>query len=128
MRKVKKPLFAEIRYGHTFVLEAFGRAKEGEFFHCAFGGCRMEYFILLCRNDGARYKVGRTCCGKVGLELPSELAKVKLAKGEIRYLSEKKSTQKEVKAVPKETSKPEVKIMPGKLSKEEIRELIDELD
>lgn len=63
----KREPFEEIAVGHTFKLNGAGRAKEGDFFWCAFCGGRGKNYYEVERDDSATYQVGERCLGLVGL-------------------------------------------------------------
>jgi len=61
------PEFTSIVLGHSF--ETIEVGTQSQYFWCAFCGSRAKYFILIEREDGRRFKVGRTCLEKIGLSI-----------------------------------------------------------
>jgi len=114
MKKSKRPTFEEVVFDATFKVVGAGDMPKGEHFWCSFCGGRGIHFVLLERNDGQAFKVGRTCLGRVGLELPKSVKKVT-----IRRIGIEKKKAEEVKKPEKvEEKKPEkVEKKTGKIEK-----------
>lgn len=110
--KSKRPTFEEVTYDKTFKVVGAGDMPKGEHFWCAFCGGRGIHFVLLERNDGQAFKVGHTCIGKVGLELPKSVAKVTIK----RVSTEEKKPAKVEKE--KKPAKVEKKEKAAKVEKE----------
>jgi len=125
--------FADVAVGHKFEIVKVDTVPKGECFHCAFCGGRGIHFVKLRRDDGGFYKVGKTCLGRVGLELKEEVKKPapKVAKKATKKKVEVKTKKKvEVakKQPPKEVSKKKVtKLEKGEMSDDELQDLLSEL-
>lgn len=125
-----KPSFEEVIHDAKFEVVGAGTMPEGEYFWCAFCGGRGIHFVLLKRlTDNSTWKVGHTCIGRVGLELPKSVKKV-VIKREVE-----KKTPKVVEKKTKLKSKEKVAEEPkaDKLKKEEVtpetlEDLFEDLD
>jgi len=76
--------FSEIVYkidydkGGGWEVVGIGDSPKGTFTWCAFCGCRIKHCILVRRLiDDACFKVGRDCVGRVGLEVPKDVRRLR---------------------------------------------------
>lgn len=68
--KSKKPTFEEVAFDATFkIVGVEVLQQEEKYAWCSFCGGRLRHPVLLERNDGKAFRVGKTCIGRVGLEL-----------------------------------------------------------
>jgi len=134
-----KPNFAEIIQDAKFEVVGAGTMPEGEHFWCSFCGGRGIHFVLVKKlTDNTTWKVGKTCLGRVGLELPKSVKKVVIkreGKKEPVKVAEKKEpvkvAEKKAESEPKEkeAKKPKVeKLKKEEVSPEDIENVFEELD
>jgi len=68
--KSKKPTFEEVAFDATFKIVGVEVLRQEEkYAWCSFCGGRLRHPVLLERNAGTAFRVGKTCIGRVGLEL-----------------------------------------------------------
>lgn len=138
--------FAEIIHDAKFEVVGAGTMPEGEHFWCSFCGGRGIHFVLLKRlTDNTTWKVGKTCIGRVGLELPKSVKKVVIKRDvaaevvgkrapktpEEREERQRVLDKKRAKSEPKEkeAKKPKVeKLKKEEVSPEDIENVFEELD
>ena len=65
-----RPTYEEVTYDKTFrIVGVEVLQQEEKYAWCSFCGGRLRHPVLLERNDGKAFRVGKTCIGRVGLEL-----------------------------------------------------------
>ncbi len=70
MRKSKRPTYEEVVFDASFkIVGVEVLQQEEKYAWCSFCGGRLRHPVLLERNDGQAFRVGKTCIGRVGLEL-----------------------------------------------------------
>jgi len=126
--KAEKTEFETIAMGHKF--KAVGQGKldkeKDEHFWCQFCGGRGEKYVVIERDDGRRFLVGRTCLGRVGLEYVHSLPEATIKKSEMvkRVAPKKPATPKKVVrktgTIPAEKPAPEPKVK--KVTEKEVKE------